>query len=350
MGIFEQVDPTMEPAPTGSNIILKVKLVEGPTGTAGIGMGYSTVNGLQGTLSYSERNFRGGGKTISTVLVFSKNSPGYQLDYSDPYLSEENFFSASLYDLNYRQQRNPGEAIESEIDVDSTGGSLTWGQHFNRDLSGNVSLGLTDYDYSIIKGDPFREYGPARRRRLQQTGQTRSVTLGLSHDTRDNIFITHSGTYLSSSVQVAGFGGDFDFRKYIVDGRVFTPHAEENTIALHGRIGLAEGNVPVFEEFRVGGVNSVRGLPEDNLIGTKMLQINAEYRLPLDKKRTFTGVLFTDWAWVGESFSETDSSYSAGVGVRFRVPALGLGSLRLDLGWDLRDGGSRLHFGIGEMF
>jgi hypothetical protein len=36
--------------------------------------------------------------------------------------------------------------------------------------------------------------------------------------------------------------------------------------------------------------------------------------------------------------------------VRFRIPALGLGSIRLDLGWDLEDGGSRLNFGIGEMF
>jgi outer membrane protein insertion porin family len=350
LGIFEQVEPTMDPAPTGGNVILRFSLVEAATGQAGVGIGYSTVNGLQGTLSYSERNFQGRGRTISALVVFSKNNPGYQLDYSDPYVSEKSFFSTSLYDLNYRQQRNPDSAIESEIDVDSVGGTVTWGRRMTDELSGSVSLGLTDYDYSIIKGDPFREYGPERRRRLQQTGQTRSVTFGLTHDARDNVFVTHDGTYLSTSVQVAGFGGDFDFRKYVADGRVFLPHAEKNTVAFRAKVGLAEGNVPVFEEFRVGGVNSVRGLPEDDLTGTKMLLLNGEYRFPLDKKKTFTGVVFADAAWVGESFSETDTSYSAGVGLRFRVPALGLGSIRLDMGWDLQDGGARLHFGIGEMF
>jgi len=350
LGIFEQVEPAMDPAPTGGNIILRFSLVEAATGQAGVGLGYSTVNGVQGTLSYNERNFRGEGKTISAIIVFSKNNPGYQLDYSDPYISDKSFFSASLYDLNYRQQRNPDSPIESEIDVDSVGGSLTWGRRITDELSGNVSVGLTDYDYKIIKGDPFREYGPERRRRLEQTGQTRSVTFGLTHDARDNVFTTHNGTYLGTSVQIAGFGGDFDFRKYVADGRMFIPHAEKNTVALRAKVGLAEGNVPVFEEFRVGGVNSVRGLPEDNLTGTKMMLLNGEYRFPLDKKKTFTGVVFADAAWVGESFSETDSSYSAGIGIRFRVPALGLGSIRLDMGWDLRDGGARLHFGIGEMF
>ncbi len=350
MGIFEQVEPTMEPSVTPGNLVLKFVVTEAPTGQAGIGLGYSTVNGLQGTISYSERNFQGEGKTISAIVVFSKNNPGYQVDYSDPYLSESDFFSASVYDLNYRQQRNPGSPIESEIDVSSLGGSLTWGHHFNTELSGTIGLGVTDYDYDVIKGDPFHDYGPERRRRLEQTGQTRSITLGMTHDTRDNVFTTHNGTYLGGSAQLAGFGGDFDFRKYVLDGRVFMPHAKKNTLGLRAKIGIAEGNVPVFEEFRVGGVNSVRGRPEDDLLGTKMLLLNAEYRFPLDKKQTFTGVVFTDWAWCGESFSETDAARTAGIGVRFRVPALGLGSIRLDMGWDLIDGGSRVHFGIGEMF
>lgn len=350
MGIFEQVEPTMQPSVTPGNLVLKFTVTEAPTGQAGIGLGYSTVNGLQGTISFSERNFQGKGKTVSAIVVFSKNNPGYQVDYSDPYMSEDNFFSASVYDLNYRQQRNPGSPIESEIDVTSLGGNVTWGNHFNSELSGTIGLGVTDYDYDVVKGDPFHDYGPERRRRLEQTGQTRSVTLGLVHDTRDNVFTTHEGTYFGGSTQIAGFGGDFDFRKYVLDGRVFIPHMEKNTFGLRAKVGIAEGNVPVFEEFRVGGVNSVRGRPEDDLLGTKMVQLNAEYRFPLDKKKTFTGVVFTDWAWVGQSFSETDAARTAGIGVRFRVPALGLGSIRLDMGWDLIDGGSRVHFGIGEMF
>lgn len=349
-GIFEQVEPTMEPAATGGNIIVKFKVTETTTGQAGVGLGYSTANGLQGTLSYSERNLLGEGKTISAQLVFSENNPGYQVNYSDPYLSALNFISASVFDLNYRQQREPGTPAESELDIDSTGGDFTFGHHFSDTLSGSVALGVVDYDYAVLKGDPFRDYDPIRRARLQQTGQNRSVTLSMTNDERDNVFTTHDGSYLSGSAQIAGFGGDFDFRKYIVDGRLFVPHMEKNTLALHARAGIADGDTPVFEEFRVGGVNTVRGVPEDFLIGTKMLMLNGEYRFPLDKKKTFTGVIFTDWAMVGNDFNSTDDAYTAGLGIRFRVPALGLGSIRLDLGWDLREGGTRLHFGIGEMF
>lgn len=350
MGIFEQVEPSVEPSLKEGLINLKVNVVEAQTGQAGIGLGYSTVNGVQGTISFQERNFRGRGQSVAALVIFSKNNPGFEVNYSDPYLNATDFFSTSLYDLNYRQQRHPGSPILSEMDVTSKGGSLSFGRRLTDRVSGSVGLGVVDYDYTVLKGDPFRDYGPLRRARLQQSGQTRSVTLGMTYDTRDNIFTSHSGQLLSGSAELAAFGGDFDFRKYVLDARHFIPQGSKGTIGLRMRLGLGEGGVPVFEEFRLGGVNSVRGLPEDALIGTKSILLNAEYRFPLDKQGTFVGAAFTDWAWVGESFSEMENGRGAGIGVRFRIPALGLGALRLDLGWDLKDGGSHLHFGIGEMF
>ncbi len=350
LGIFEQVEPSIEPSEVAGNINLKITVVEAPTGQAGVGLGYSTVNGVQGSLSFQERNFGGRAQTVSALVVFSKNNPGYELSYSNPYLGPDNFFSSSLYDLNYRQQRNPGTPIESELDVDSTGGSFSFGTRFSEVVSGSVGLGVVDYDYNVVKGDPFAGFGPERRTRLQEAGQTRSVNVSLNYDTRDNIYSSTKGTFLSGSTQIAGFGGDFNFRKYVLEARQFFPRGKGQTFGVRGRIGVAEGQVPIFEEFRLGGVFSVRGLPEDALTGTKSLLFNAEYRYPLDKEQSFVAVAFTDWASVGESFSEMETGYGAGIGIRFRVPALGLGALRLDLGWDLKDGGSRLHFGIGEMF
>ncbi len=350
VGIFEKVEPTIEPSETQGKIILKISVSEAPTGQAGVGIGYSTVNGVQGSISFQERNFRGKGETVSALVIFSRNNPGYELAYSDPYLTQKNYFSTSLYDLNYRQQRDPGSPVESELDIDSTGGSFSFGERFSDTLSGSIGISLVDYDYTVVKGDPFAGFGPERRARLQEAGQTRSVTLSLNHDTRDNIYSSTRGAVYSASTQIAGFGGDFDFRKYILEARNFFPRGRGDTFGVRARVGIAEGNVPIFEEFRLGGVFSVRGLPEDALIGTKSLLLNAEYRFPIDKEKTFVAAIFTDWASVGESFSELKTGYGAGIGIRFRVPALGLGALRLDLGWDIKEGGSRLHFGIGEMF
>ena len=350
LGIFEKVEPGIEPSAKPGNIILKVTVVELPTGSAGVGLGYSTVNGLQGSISFSEKNFQGRAQSVSALVVFSQNNPGFELSYSNPYINQKDYLSTSLYDLNYRQQRNPGTPIESEVDVDSTGGSINFGRRFSDEVSGSLGIGMVDYDFQVIKGDPFAGFGAERRARLEQAGQTRSISLGLNFDTRDNIYFSTKGGLISVSAQIAGFGGDFDFRKYVVDLRHFIPQGNKRTVGARARIGLAEGEVPIFEEFRLGGVFSVRGLPEDALVGTKSLLLNAEYRMPIDKEGTFIGAIFADWASVGESFSEMKTGYGAGIGIRFRVPALGLGAIRLDLGWNLKDGGSRLHFGIGEMF
>jgi len=350
LGIFEKVEPGIEPSAKPGNIILKVAVSELPTGSAGVGLGYSTVNGMQGSISFSERNFQGRAQSVSALVTFSKNNPGFELSYSNPYMSEKDYLSTSLYDLNYRQQRNPGTAIESEVDVDSTGGSINFGRRFSDEVSATFGIGVVDYDFQVLKGDPFAGFGAERRARLQQAGQTRSLSLGLDFDTRDNIYFSTKGGLVSTSAQIAGFGGDFNFRKYVIDLRHFIPQGKGGTIGARARIGVAEGEVPIFEEFRLGGVFSVRGLPEDALVGTKSLLINAEYRMPIDKEKTFIGAIFADWASVGESFSEMKTGYGAGIGIRFRVPALGLGAIRLDLGWNLKDGGSRLHFGIGEMF
>ncbi|MEP0813785.1 MAG: BamA/TamA family outer membrane protein [bacterium] len=353
-GLFEQVRPDWEPSIKPGYIKMKFEVTEANTGQFGFGAGYSTVSGLQGTISYKENNLFGEAKNVSSTVIFSQDDPGFQVEYQDPNVQSRDIsFSARVFSLHTRQQRNPGSVKESELKLDTWGGSVGIGKRFTEKLSGSLSFSVTENAFDVIKGDPFSGYSDVRRSRLMQEGQTRSVTVAGYYDTRDNKFSTKDGDYLALSAEIAGFGGDFDFRKYIQEYRRFFPIGDDkrHTIGVRERIGFADGQLPLYEEFRMGGAYSIRGLEEDAITGSKSVLFNTELRYAIDKDEQFVLALFSDMGWAGESFDDMDGERSAGVGIHFQLPQLGFGAIRLDYGWQIGgENAELLHFGIGEMF
>lgn len=357
-GLFDSVVPNLEPSLKQGHVRVVIQVEEAPTGQAGFGLGYSTVNGLQGSVSYSERNLFGRGKQIGTTLTFSNSKPGFELSYTDPYGHGRSFWGVGLYSVNDRQQRDPGTAYESELDIDKLGANVFWGQKLNDFDSYQLSFGIADYDYRIRKGDPFAGYDPWQRARLSSEGQTRKLGLAFSHDTRDNVFTTTQGFLGKATGELAGFGGDFSFNKWTLETREFFKLGM-GTMGFRQQLGMATGEVPIYEQFRRGGVMSIRGISEDQLTGTHSFLSNFEYRVPITDM--FGAVAFWDTGWAGDSFSDMEAAAGAGVGVRIKIPQLGLGAVRLDYGIELygddatdamgqEKRNSRFHFFLGEMF
>jgi len=360
-GLFDAVTPEWQPSLKEGYTKVVINVEEAPTGQAGFGLGYSTINGLQGQVSYNEKNLFGTGKEIGAVVVFSRNKPGFELTYSDPYLTDNSFWNVGVFLLHHRQQRNPGLPYESEINIDTQGASFGYGQHMSDYDTWQASFAVMDYDYEIIKGDPFRGYTPAERARLATEGQTRKLGLSYAHDTRDNIFNTTEGYLGRATGEIAGFGGDYNFNKWTFEGREFFP-VGPGALGFRQKVGMASGNVPIYEEYHLGGVSTVRGISEDRLTGTHSLLSNVEYRLPISDM--FGAVGFLDYGAAGSSFSDLESATGAGVGVRIRLPFLGASSaVRLDYGWELSGGRleqiegintyrreQNFHFFLGEMF
>jgi outer membrane protein insertion porin family len=349
-GLFDAVTPSVEPGLEAGKMKLVFNVEEAATGQAGVGLGYSTVNGLQGTLSYAEKNLLGDGKAINAQLIFSRNQPGFEINVADPYAGDDSFWSAGIFNLHSRQQRFPGQPYESEIEIDTKGVNVAYGQHISETDSWQTAFTVTDYDYDIRKGDPFRGLTARQRARLSAEGETRKLGLSYLHDTRDNKFDTKNGYMAQATGEFAGFGGDFAFNKYTLEAREFTP-VGPGTFAMRQRLGTSTGTLPIYEEFRLGGVNSIRGISEDALTGSSSLLTNFEYRYQLNKM--FGVVGFVDAGWAGESLSSMDHALGAGLGARIKVRALGIGAVRLDYGWALagpNESGSRFHFFLGEMF
>ncbi len=349
-GLFEAVNPELEPSLVEGQVKVVISVEEAPTGQAGVGLGYSTVNGLQGTLSYSEKNLFGSGKQLAAQLIFAGREPGYQVSFSDPYFTENSFWSIGAFNLHDRQQRFPSSPYESELEIDTRGFTGGYGRRLSDTDTWQANFSVTDYDYDIRKGDPFRGLTPRQRARLSASGETRKLGTNYTHDTRDNVFETTQGVYASGTAEFAGFGGDFNFNKYTLEGREFTNFGP-GVLGFRQRLGFSSGDLPIYEEYRLGGVNSIRGVSEDLLTGSHSVLSNVEYRYRISDM--FGVVGFLDYGAAGESFSDMDNAAGAGIGARIKLRALGIGSVRLDYGWELAGEtgtNNRFHFFLGEMF
>jgi outer membrane protein insertion porin family len=127
----------------------------------------------------------------------------------------------------------------------------------------------------------------------------------------------------------------------------------------------AGGKLPVYEKFRLGGMNTVRGfdyasispvdpVTGDRIGGEKMMVYNIELQFPLAKEQGVMGVLFFDAGNVftkDEDFTFSGIRRSAGGGIRWYSP---VGPLRLEWGYNLDqkpgEPSSNWEFTIGTPF
>jgi outer membrane protein insertion porin family len=138
---------------------------------------------------------------------------------------------------------------------------------------------------------------------------------------------------------------------------------------LQGRWGFVEqrsgGELPVYEKFRIGGMNTVRGFdygsispldPEtgDRIGGEKMMVYNLEFRFPLQKEQGVWGVVFFD---AGNVFTKDEEwtfkgiRMGAGAGIRWLTA---IAPLRLEWGYNLNrkpdEDSSNWEFTLGTPF
>jgi outer membrane protein insertion porin family len=114
-------------------------------------------------------------------------------------------------------------------------------------------------------------------------------------------------------------------------------------------IGQSIGQLPAFEQYFIGGSETVRGYDADEQFGDNQVYGNMELRYRFQNKFQFVAFMDAGSAYGGR-FSSTDSFealFGYGVGVRLQTP---IGPVRLDLAKGSGGGGFKTHFGIGSSF
>lgn len=352
LGIFEDVHTRLVPGVEPNSVVMEIEVKEKRTGTFGIGAGYSSQDGALGMVSLSDTNFRGTGDFISIVYEVSgddRDARGYSFTYKRPWLDKrETAGTLRLYNRTYQyNDYDTNGNLKEEYMRKYSGGEVTFSRPMSEYSTNYVTIRNRKDRYikHITTGnvpDRSGEYG--RDWRSKNFGTTRSVIFQHITDTRDNIYEPTSGGKVSLTGEIAGFGGGFNFKKASIEDARFRKVGRAQVLATRLAYGVGQGDISEFNQFKVGGQDTLRGYRDDQFRGNRMFLGTLEYRFPLVSK--VQGALFTDWgaAW-NDGFKPQNFNGSVGIGLSFNTP---LGPLRLDYGRGKN--GGRVHFTIGGMF
>ncbi|MEQ8223100.1 MAG: BamA/TamA family outer membrane protein, partial [Candidatus Eremiobacterota bacterium] len=128
----------------------------------------------------------------------------------------------------------------------------------------------------------------------------------------------------------------------------------EHTLAFRVLGGTSTGDLPLSDQFYLGGNDTLRAYEQGEFLGDRVFLFQAEYRFPILKSRVLQGALFFD----AGNATQRDSvkglfdniKSDEGIGIRVAVPALGIGAIRVDYAIKNEGGGGRIVIGIGQTF
>ncbi|GAB1540982.1 BamA/TamA family outer membrane protein [Scytonema sp. NUACC21] len=390
LGLFEDVNVSLDPGTDPSKVDVVVNVVERNSGSIAAGAGISSASGLFGTISYQQQNLNGRNQKLGAEVQLGIRELLFDLRFTDPWIAGDpyrtsyttNIFRRRSISLIFEGDDEDIETVSNPLNPNEDGDTprvirLGGGVNFTRPLSRNpfersewtASAGLQYQRVTIRDSDGDtrsvgRLEGTNEFVELSESGEGRDdlllVQLGLARDLRNNPLQPTSGSFLRFGVDQSvpiGLGTILltrlrgSYSQYLpVNFTNFTKGPE--TLAFNVQAGTILGDLPPYEAFTLGGSNSVRGYEEGGLgSGRSFVQASVEYRFPVFS--VVSGALFFD---VGsdlgtstrsaELLNKNGSGYGFGIGVRVQSP---LGPIRIDYGVN-DDGDSRINFGIGERF
>jgi outer membrane protein insertion porin family len=418
LGILEDIQYRTEPGSTQDKLIIVLEPTEKKTGQVELGFGYSSQQGLIGRAGLSESNLKGTGTSVGVSAEIggryrSAGVPSLSLEanYFQPYIDKQRTsMSLSLYNkTTYR--------FSSSV-VGSTG----TGQAYEVRRGGSVGFGRPISNYSrlqlSLRDDNIKTYSPQDSTLTtdlysldtQRGSNVASVGLNLVTDTRDdqladpasgflfNLGTEFGHTRLGDNPTVSGtnesssgtfFKPAVDYRRYFALAKRKALNVPTKVLAFRVKAGNIQGPVTFFDQYFVGGADTLRGFQEDRFWGKNQLLGNVELRVPF--ANSIQGVLFGDFGdawgsglrgnakryaeylnWLqnsgdsnGDGIQDPRPLYSVydayeyrmpqhdsfklhsgyGFGVRVKTP---IGPLRLDYG--ISKEGKRTHFSISQTF
>ena len=388
LGLFEDVNVSLNPGQDPRKVVVVVNVDERRTGSVGLSGGISSASGLFGALSYQEQNLGGNNQKLGAELQVGTERKDVLFDvrFTDPWIAGDPYRTS--YTVNGFSRRSISLIFEGEDDDDriEVGDDdrprvlrLGGGVQFTRPLSRNpfipaewtASAGLQYQHITIRDADGNNEpIGRINGREIPLTfsGENAddllTLQLGAQRDRRNNQLTPTSGSFLRLSTEqsVPVGSGSILLNRLRANYSQYIPVSWINfskgpqALAFNLQAGTILGDLPPYEAFSLGGSNSVRGYGEGELgSGRSFLQATAEYRFPVFS--IVGGAVFFDFGSdlgtaenvpgrPAQLLGKPGTGIGYGVGVRVNSP---LGPLRLDYAFS-DDGEGRLQFGIGEKF
>jgi outer membrane protein insertion porin family len=367
LGFFTEVNiETQEVPATNDQVDLIISVVEKPTGSVSAGAGFSSTEKVAFNFGIRQENAFGSGNYLATEINTSRFNRTIVISTTDPYFTEDGV--SRTIDLFHRTSR-PYLGDLNAYSLVSSGAGMRFGVPFSE--VDRVFFGANLEQTSIRPGtnlpNAYVEY-------MQQFGYTSTslpLTIGWARDGRDSALVPSKGILqrFNSDLSLAG---DSRYIRTNYQIQHYTPLTKKFTLALNADIGYGQGlsnrPYPLFKNYFVGGLGSVRGFQQSSLGpsnsantlflgGARKVVFNAEVLAPFPgagNDRTLRLFAFAD---AGRAFAEsqkislTDLRSSVGIGLSWLSP---MGPLRFSYAFPVKsqdtDKIQRLQFQIGTSF
>ena len=372
LGFFTQVNvETVEVPGAPDQVDLLFTVAEKPTGSISLGAGFSSAEKVTLSFGIRQENAFGSGNYLAVEVNTSKYNRNLVLSTTDPYFTRNGI--SRTVDVFQRTTR-PYLGDVNAYSLINSGAGLRFGVPVTE--TDTVFMGVNAEQTEIRSGtglpDAYLEYA----QKFGATSSALPLTLGWSRDGRDSALVPTRGSLQRVNADVR-VGGDVRYLRASYQFQQYFPLTKKYTLAFNTDLGWGQGlkgqQYPLFKNFYVGGLGSVRGFEQSTLGptrptsstnlapiylgGSKKVVFNAEFITPFPgagNDRTLRLFGFTD---IGRAFGENenislgDLRASAGVGLSWISP---MGPLRFSYATPIRqqtgDKIQRLQFQIGTSF
>jgi outer membrane protein insertion porin family len=319
LGFFSAVEVTTGPGSSADKVVVNIAVTETSTGEYGATAGYSTVDGILGEVSLTERNFLGRGQYLRAAIGASQSGRTFDFSFTEPRFMGLNI-SAGV-DVYHRIN---DETATNFYGYEATGGQLRAGIPLTQDISATVFAGL---ERKVIDDDMTYDHdnNPATPE-IPLAGQT-SLLVGndqefykgfigytLTYNTLDDAKKPTEGMLATFTQQYIGW--DHNLIRSEAKARYFVPVIEDSGIvaSVRGQAGvindLSGNGVHAVEAFTLG-TQLIRGF-EGRGLGPRIQNgeyigavayagISAEVQFPLPgvpESYGLSGAVWADAAWI----------------------------------------------------
>ena len=300
---------------------LDIAVEERLAGSFNVGAGFSGSQGVVASTSVSQENFLGTGKSVSFRINTSKVNTVYGLNYVNPYYTIDGISRGFGFDF---VSTDSEEADISDFDSDQFAVSMNYGIPLteNDRIGAGLQLRTTEIQTNI--NTPLEVISFIQENDDEYLNLT--VTSNFTHDTRNRSLFPNQGNRQRLGIELSIPGSDLEFYKINYENAFYFPLGETFTLSLGSEIGYGDQygdttDLPFFEKFRAGGIDSVRGYEsntlgprdsfDDSFGGNFVTVARTQVLFPppfLENKGRARLALFVDAGNVFEKFDDFDSA------------------------------------------
>ncbi|MGB6294691.1 MAG: ShlB/FhaC/HecB family hemolysin secretion/activation protein, partial [Rivularia sp. (in: cyanobacteria)] len=337
--VIKEVEAELTPSNTSGRNILIVKLTEAPAFHTDFSVANNispSIGSTQGTVFITHNNLLGNGDRLNAAYGITEGLDIYNVSYSVPLNSRDGTFSVSY-------GNNDSNIIEGDFqDLDISSESRTFSVRYSQPLLKTptnefvLSLGLDlRQSKTFLADEPFSfSLGP-------EDGESKVTVLRFSQDwfNRGNNQIFAARSQFSIGLDafdatINDTGTDGQFFAWV--GQFQWAQQLPSRIVLVARINtqLTPDSLLPLERLSIGGIETIRGYRENQIVTDNGILGSLEFRIPLTSdSNQLQLVPFFDigTGWNNDDPDPNPSTIaSLGTGLRWRIGS-GL-NLRLDYG------------------